>query len=379
MITHVVIGLGFGDEGKGNISSFIASRSYNLSTLKTLKGSGGHNAGHTAILPNGNRHVFSSFSAPSMFTKQCGVGAFCYFYPPNLLRELSVLKDNNININKFSISLSSFMVTPYDIVFSRYREKKMKHGSTGNGIYGAYRRYNFFGYNRSLFGPTRSDLLTNLENAKSYYKERYSSVIWKECQEDLNLRLEDFNNSIKEFCSIARYLDANDFYDISNLVIECSQGILLDEDWGVFPYVTPSKASGVRSIVSLPVKTDIYLNYVVRCYQTRHGNGPMTNNHYPEDLIVNPYETNVTNEWQGNFRIAEFDYDAVNYAITCARLDYVRRKIPIKGERLLVTCMDQRKNFVIDSSKLIIPKGSIYGIDSDDWRKITLDYSNRIK
>ena len=59
---------------------------------------------------------------------------------------------------------------------------------------------------------------------------------------------------------------------------------------------------------------DITMNYVTRCYQTRHGHGPMTSSKKIK-LHNNKAETNVYNKWQTEFRIAELDLATLKYAL----------------------------------------------------------------
>ena len=88
--------------------------------------------------------------------------------------------------------------------------------------------------------------------------------------------------------------------------------------------------------------------YVTRCYQTRHGEGWMSNN-IPVELINTEEEINKQNIWQGDFRTGEMDYDLLNYAIKIDS-EYCL-DLPIRRS-LVVTCLDQRPDFTFDYSKI---------------------------
>ena len=89
-----------------------------------------------------------------------------------------------------------------------------------------------------------------------------------------------------------------------------------------------------RNSLDNPVKC-----YVTRTYQTRHGNGPLSNCGLPTDHIkLNPKETNVYNKYQGRFRKSVLDLDLLKHAI---EMDgHYGKSI---NKRLYITCLDQCK------------------------------------
>lgn len=78
---------------------------------------------------------------------------------------------------------------------------------------------------------------------------------------------------------------------------------------------------------------ELYL--VTRAYQTRHGNGPMTNENIPHNISINPSETNVLNEYQGEFRRSLLDVDLLEYAI--GKDLFIKDN---KRKTLVITCLD---------------------------------------
>lgn len=145
-------------------------------------------------------------------------------------------------------------------------------------------------------------------------------------------KIDDFIRSIQELKTIDNVLmDEDDsIYGSSDydLIYESSQGLLLDKDIGFFPHVT-------RSNVGMYNVDEIY--YVTRAYQTRHGNGPMTNEHLELKIKENVYETNRSNKWQGEFRKTILDLDLLKYALSCTP----NSPYFLKNRKLVITCLDQ--------------------------------------
>jgi Adenylosuccinate synthetase len=111
---------------------------------------------------------------------------------------------------------------------------------------------------------------------------------------------------------------------------------MLDKNIGFFPNVTRSNV-GTKNILSFNNNFRTYL--VTRAYQTRHGNGDMTNENIPHNILSNPNETNITNKYQGKFRRTLLDVDLLQYAIS--RDKYIRDD---KNKTLCITCLDHIKN-----------------------------------
>ena len=81
---------------------------------------------------------------------------------------------------------------------------------------------------------------------------------------------------------------------------------------------------------------DYYI--VTRAYQTRHGNGPMTNEDKRHNIIENPDETNIDRKWQGQFRRTLLDLDLISYAIE--KDPGIRASM---SKTLVITCLDHIK------------------------------------
>jgi len=102
----------------------------------------------------------------------------------------------------------------------------------------------------------------------------------------------------------------------------------------------------MKNIASMDDNIHVYL--VTRAYQTRHGNGIMTNENIPHNILIDTNETNITNEYQGIFKRSLLDLDLLLYAID--KDDYIRNAV---NKTLVITCLDHIENeyrFTLDGN-----------------------------
>ncbi|MCI5224910.1 MAG: adenylosuccinate synthase, partial [Candidatus Electrothrix sp. AR4] len=258
----VVIGAGFGDEGKGLFTDYLCR---NAEHPLVIRFSGGQQAGHTVVVGDGLRHVFSNFGsgtlqgAPSFFSK------FCTVEPVGIINELEALLEKGVEPKLF-IDARCPVTTPYDIT---YNQRHCPHGSCGVGVGATVNR------EERYYSLTFADLFypwvlkTRLEQIKTFYRDGADVS-------DVAL------NNFLECCAIVtdssliQQTDGLPVGSYSDHIYEGSQGLLLDPHYGFFPYVTRSN-TGTTNVVSLSGKNDIEIYLVTRAYQTRHGKGPMSN------------------------------------------------------------------------------------------------------
>ena len=357
--TYVVLGAQFGDEGKGITTDWLCSRSKNPIVVRF---SGGQQAGHTVIY-NDVKHIHSSFGSgtlrgvPTYFTEDTT------FYLSNMINELQVLKLKNITPELYLHPLAK-ATTPYDVAYNKARESFKQHGSCGIGVGATMNRTLNTGYKLYAIDFENPILLNNKLNKIAEY---YNKLV---ATEDNIFNIAYFRFLISEIDYFNECLEKIPFKvcgyqylkKYEELIFEGSQGILLDMDHGVFPNVTYSNTTSKNAIkickllnIGLP---DIY--YVTRCYQTRHGYGWMSNENEIK-LINNNEEINVFNEWQKNFRIGELDYELIKYAYHVDNI--YSEEIDSNSKHLVITCLDQRPDFVLNTD--LLPKFAEYiGNDS---------------
>ncbi len=331
--SSIVLGLSFGDEGKGSTTSYLVSKSNNPLVIRH---NGGHQAGHTVVF-NGKEHVFSTFGSGTLQGAPTFWSKFCTFYPIAVWNEYNDLTKGGLSPELYVDALAP-VTTPYDYYANKYEAKKTNHGSVGVGFGSTIKRHEAYYkiYFQDLFN--RTVLLAKLDNVKRYYDAQDIII-----PHDISDRIKEWINSIDSLIKEGvispqkSHFPKNISFD--HYIFEGAQGILLDMDFGFFPNVTRSNTTSKNALAiikefNLPTP-NIY--YVTRCYQTRHGNGFMTNESIPISLINNEQETNVHCEYQGHFRTAPLDIDLLNYALQCDSNFTTNHEL----KHLVVTCLDQ--------------------------------------
>ena len=339
---QIVIGLGFGDEGKGITTDFLAQQNPESVVIRF---SGGQQAAHTVMIED-KKHIHSSFASgalrglPSYFTEHCT------FNPVFLLNERKELIEKNGN-TELHIHPLAKVTTPFDVWQNRTNVKNLEHGTCGKGIGATMKRqespYKLFA--ADLIGP-RGMLIEKLKGIAYYY----GFMNDKQLEE----ALQDFLNAVDQIdWKIDDYTYLNSF---ENLIFEGSQGILLDMDHGVFPNVTYAHTTSKNAyeICRLLKIEDIEMYYVTRIYSTRHGSGWMSNE---KELLLknNEEETCVFNDYQKELRFGDLDYDLLNYALLLDGAYVATTK-----KNLIVTCLDQADE-LFKIEKLETKFDTVYG------------------
>lgn len=328
MKTSLVLGLGFGDEGKGVVTSFLASLDPKHSL--TVRFNGGHQAGHTVVL-EGKRHIFSSFGSGTLQGVPTLISRYCTVYPVALMNEYNVLKAMGVDPVIY-IDPLAMVTTPLDVM---HNQKIAQRGETvGVGV-GAtierhekhYRLYFQDLYNDAVFHAKMNNI------REYYYKDVLDGVGREHLRGIFELAVSDMRK-IKNIHTTSP--DTHRYCD--HIILEGAQGILLDQDFGFFPHVTRSYTTSRNAMEwikehDLPIP-EVY--YVTRSYQTRHGTGFMSNEGLKLDLKNNEQESNVMHTWAGPFRTSFLDGDLLWYALGCDGNYRMNAK-----RNLVITCLDQ--------------------------------------
>lgn len=314
--SYAVIGLGFGDEGKGvTVNSLVQQ----INNPLVVRYSGGQQAGHTVTLPDGTSHVFSNFGAGSLKSTPTYWSKYCTFDPIGVFGEFQVLNAKGYTPMLY-LDKNSPITTPYDKLHNQTRSMALKHGTCGAGVGATYKREE---KQQSLLV---GDLLfpsifqMKLKLIKEFYGTNPDMKVFLEaCHFVRN------NHSFRIVDQIPFHFD--------ELIFESSQGLLLDQNIGFFPHVTPSNV-GSKNILEMGYEPQLFL--VTRAFQTRHGHGPMTNLDIPHNIKENPKETNVLNRFQGEFKRSLLDLDLLKYGIE--KDPYIKQNL--YRATLVVTCLD---------------------------------------
>lgn len=340
MKAHIVLGLGFGDEGKGiTTSSLVAS----LDKPIVVRFNGGHQAGHT-VVDGKTRHVFSNFGSGTLHGAPTVWSKYCTFDPAGVYNEFIALRKLGIVPTLF-VDMDCPLVTAYDKYANWRSTQDRENGTCGVGFGKTIERQEQFYklYVRDMFYP--SILKDKLRQIHSYYRQADGSFGVETqmiCEMILKENMFEPIDSWSDFWSgnNSSSLLADEEKAYQNVIYEGAQGILLDQDYGFFPHVTRSNTTGKNATElyeTMPFFLDVdtvTTYYVTRAYQTRHGNGPMTNETLPLTLKNNEKETNVTGI-QGPFRTSPLDLELLRYSLS------VNKQYELAERRLVITCLDQ--------------------------------------
>lgn len=362
MKAKIVLGSAFGDEAKGVMVDYLCknsrSDSYQQTVPLVIRANGGMQAGHTVVYnENGisKRHIFAQFGSGTFRNAHTYYSQHCTFYPTGAVREYNALRDLGVSPTLYVDALAP-LTTPYDLFYNRALENSRnnkRHGSCGLGFGTTVERH---GTSCKLYVQdlkNGSVLKTKLENVKKYYEEKMrwdlDSVKENFYSNDLDAAIEFFLDNCAmcyNICGIGfvQIVNEKEFFAAVNnkfheIIFEGAQGILIDMDFGFFPHVTRSNTTSKNALEiikrnNLP-EPEIF--YMTRAYQTRHGEGPMSEKH--KELLKlkeNKNETNVYNDWQRNFRKCLLDIDLLNYAFECDNNFSAGLK-----KNLVITCLDQ--------------------------------------
>jgi adenylosuccinate synthase len=268
-------------------------------------------------------HIFSQFGSGTLSGCPTYWSKYCTFDPHGAWREYQRLTFWNLRPLVY-IHPDCAVTTPYDVIANRTGE--MEHGTCGTGFYRTKKRH--FGDQLTL---TVADLVSlnlagiqrKLKKIRDYYKAD---------------RVEAENTFLDCVACIRHppvWILMDSVPGYSHTVFEGSQGLMLDEHIGHMPHCSPSDITP-RNAMKMKALDEVWL--VTRCYQTRHGNGPMTNVEHPVLLTNNEKETNKLDKYQGEFRISVLDLDQLLHA----KVEGIDKVVPAPTRaNLVVTCTDQ--------------------------------------
>ena len=318
MKVSVVLGLTFGDEGKGVTTQWLCMQAlkYGRKPL-VIRFNGGAQAAHTVNL-NGEEHICSSYGSGVLLGVPTFLDKNFYFDPISACHEYRTLQDKNPVL---MVHPDCRVVTPYDVIAGVSNEKVLGDGSCGKGIYPTFKRYNSAEFKSLLpYKAQEETLRMFLFQVRNFY------------QIEKNDELEElFVQSMLELpCTVVAVppVDAQ-----TELIYEGAQGLLLDMDYGFYPHVTPSH-TGLDNLPPEHLQgANVYL--VTRTYTTRHGNG------YEPDhellwKLTDKHETNVDNEFQGPFKTGILELGLIHRAIDRHHLDVWQKKYQLQYH-LMVT------------------------------------------
>ncbi|MDT7777155.1 MAG: adenylosuccinate synthase [Pseudonocardiales bacterium] len=273
----VLIGAQWGDEGKGKATDLLGGQ-----VQWVVRYQGGNNAGHTVVLPNGENfalHLIPSGILTPGVRNVIGNGVVVD--PGVLIEELAGLEARGVDTSGLMLSADAHLIMPYHIAIDKVSERylgKAKIGTTGRGIGPAYQD------KISRVGVRAADLLDSKilrqkVEAALEYKNQVMVKLYNRRALDIDEVMDTVQaagRQIEHRIADTRLL-LNQALDAGETVLlEGSQGTLLDVDHGTYPFVTSSNPTAGGAAVGSgigPMRIDRVIG-ILKAYTTRVGSGP---------------------------------------------------------------------------------------------------------
>ena len=329
---QVVLGLGFGDEGKGTIVDWLARQ--HAAPPLVIRYNGGPQAAHHVVVGT-HVHCFAQLGSASFVdgarTHLTGDMAVDLFALHGERAALAAVGPRP----RVTIDPGCVLVTPWHAILGRVREVlrgAQRHGSTGRGIaeakllperlvvgdLGAAFADRLAALRGSLLARARALIdASPSDEALALWERGHDDDLW-----DASLR------AAREPVEVTPEVPR-----AAHVILESAQGALLDRDHGFSPHVTPSRITATAAhatLRTLGIARPPEVWGVLRAYHTRHGEGPLPS--YDAALTTRlPERHNRDDTPAGSFRCGWFDAVLARHAIAFAG--------PI--DRLAITCLDR--------------------------------------
>lgn len=291
MPSIAVIGMQWGDEGKGKVIDLLSERAHHIARAQ-----GGNNAGHT-IVAKGQEYKFHVVPSGIIYPHtKCYIGGGTVIDPASLLIEFEGLEKHQIDFEqRLFLSQYAHVVMPYHRLIDQLSEKAKGAsavGTTGRGIGPCYvDKTNRCGIRVADFLQPKL-FQSRLEWALSL-KNRELQGLYNHAPLEIGPIFEEYQKyaeRLKPFVAPVEELLYKAAKSGDRILYEGAQGALLDVTFGTYPFVTSSctlsggVCSGAGTGPSLVGQTI----GVVKAYTTRVGNGPFPTELSPEELSQFP-------------------------------------------------------------------------------------------
>ena len=314
----VLLGAQWGDEGKGKATDLLGDR-----VDYVVRYQGGNNAGHTVVIGDQKYalHLLpSGILSPNVIPV---IGNGVVIDPAVLLTEIKGLNERGIDTSKLKISTNAHLITPYHRTIDKVSERflgKSKIVTTGRGIGPAYAdKINRIGIRvQDLFDPS---ILRQKIEAALHDKNQILIKVFNRKGITVDEVFDEYlgyAQILKPYVVDTALLLDQALKAGKNVLLEGSQGTLLDVDHGTYPFVTSSNptAGGASTGSGIgPTKITRVIG-ILKAYTTRVGSGPFPTELFDEDgdaLRKIGGEVGVTTG--RNRRCGWFDAPIARYAV----------------------------------------------------------------
>ena len=277
MVTSVV-GLNWGDEGKGRMVDYFAGKADCV-----IRYQGGDNAGHTVVNDHG-KFAFHNLPSGVCYPGVINIIASgSVVSPDSFIAELEDVEANGLKVENIYISDRAILIMPYAKILEKLEEERLKdkkYGSTMSGIAPTY-GYKFlkkgiqageFFYPEYLKEHVKDIVdFANLTIAGGYGAKPVDP-------DEIYAYLMKYAEQLKPYIINTKALVDKLLVEGKNIIVEAQLGALRDITHGIYPYTTSSSTLSGNACASIPVPPASIERIVgiTKAYSTCVGEGPFT-------------------------------------------------------------------------------------------------------
>ncbi len=331
MAAVLICGLGYGDEGKGTITEYVAQR---YKARWVIRFSGGAQAAHNVHLKDGTHHTFSQWGSATFQGVPTMLSRFMFVNPISMMSEARALIDKGVEPwGLMHIERGAPITTPFHVAANRLTEMlkgDKKDGSCGMGIgetaldllQGNSIFIEDLGDRKKLrikLSDMQARKAEQIEATFGNFHKTKTQAIWREWDILRSSKTVDQIVELYQDFFWRPTIEPREWWQSTlkenpMMVFEGAQGVLLDESYGWFPYNTWTNTtfSNAYELLADGDKQEVCRLGVTRAHMTRHGVGPFVSEYKKPEGYT---DDNQTNEWQDGFRYGMFDVVALRYAI----------------------------------------------------------------
>jgi adenylosuccinate synthase len=318
----LIVGLQWGDEGKGKIVDHMAqTHDY------VCRFAGGHNAGHTIVIGDQKYALHLIPSGVLNPNAKNVVGNGVVLSPVDFIEEMEQFDDLE---GRLFISDKAHLLLPYHALIDQARERMKGDkaiGTTGKGIGPAY------GDKVARVGHRVGELLdpAKLTTKIVAYFEMNKAIfdamgVQLPTAEELSAQLDGYKKVLEPYITDTTLLVWRALDEEKKVLLEGAQGTMLDIDHGTYPYVTSSTtvSAGAASGLGIGPKEIGRVTGIAKAYCTRVGNGPFPSEDFGDEgqrLRDNGHEYGTTTGRPR--RCGWFDAVAMRHAVRINGVDQI--------------------------------------------------------
>lgn len=284
MSAFIVLGAQWGDEGKGKMTDYLAEEANVV-----VRFQGGNNAGHTVVVGDKEYKLHLIPSGVLYDDKLNVIGNGVVVDPKALFEEIDYLEGVGVKVTpeKLIVSDRAQLIMPYHKVLDKLKEKargKNDIGTTGKGIGPCYTD-KFERCGIRVCDLMHEDVFAEKLRENVEAKNAYITKVLGGEELKFDEILEEylgFAKKLKPFIQDTSVRVYNEIKNDKTVLFEGAQGMLLDIDYGTYPYVTSSNTTGGGVSSGVGIGPNMITNAVgiTKAYTTRVGKGP-----FPTELI----------------------------------------------------------------------------------------------